>query len=96
MTLPVVLTPRALDELAAAVGHLVDRNFEAALALRARVEGTLDLLASGVLEGSPARLWTGENVRRFVVSPLILYYQREADALVVYAIHDGRRAPAEE
>ncbi len=93
--LRIVITPRAFEGLAAAVGHLLDRNVDAALRLRRDVEEALDLLASGTLEGRIATLSTGETTRRWVVAPLVIYYRRVGDELVVEFIHDGRRAPLE-
>jgi plasmid stabilization system protein ParE len=91
--LPVLFTERATEDLVGAVGYVLERNVRAAIALRKEIDGALALLAEGILEGARVTLITGEEVRRWVVSPLVIYYQRRPDALVVLYLHDGRRAP---
>lgn len=96
MTLPVLFTEPAREDLDHAISHLFWRNPRAALNLTDAVETSMQLLSAGTMEGAEVRLTTGEAVRRWVVAPLVIYYERRADALVVLYVHDGRRSPIEQ
>ena len=74
--IPVVLSPEALEDLGAALLYLHERRPPAARRLREQIEWALGLLA----EGAETELSTGEVVRRWVVAPYIVYYQRREDA----------------
>lgn len=90
-----VITAPAQEELDFVLGYLLVRNAEVALALLNAVEETVSLLAAGLLEGREVTLSTGERVRRSVVRTLVIYYRRDADALRVLHVRDGRRESLE-
>ncbi|MEZ4409818.1 MAG: type II toxin-antitoxin system RelE/ParE family toxin [Polyangiales bacterium] len=90
-----ILTDAALEDLDAAIGWLQRENPRAAEAVFAAIEEVIALVASGVVDGRPAKLPTGEVVRRFVARSFVIYYRRDPDALRVLHVHDGRRRPLE-
>lgn len=95
MKLRLELTETAVEGIAEALGYLADRNLAAALALRVTLQDTLTLLAEGLVDGPRRTLSTGEEVRRFVVRPLLVYYVRTPPTLRVLYVRDARRAPIE-
>jgi len=73
-----VIAFRALArrELAAQLMFLAARSPEAAVRLTGEVQSALQRLDAGVLEGAPLRLRSGRQVRRWLVSPLLVFYVR--------------------
>ena len=90
---PPVFTDAARDELAELVEYLGPRNPAALRGLLLAMERTLDLVATGYIEGARATLSTGEAARRCVVRHLIVYYRRTEGTVEVLHVWDGRREP---
>lgn len=95
MTLRVRFTDEAEEDLLGAIAYLADRNLSAALSLNRRVDELLSHVTDGVLDGRPVTLSDGERALRLVEFPLIVYYVRADDEIVVLRVLDGRRRPIE-
>lgn len=90
----IVFAPEAVEDLAAAVGYLHERNPAAAVTTADHVFATVERLAAGEFDGPESRLRrTGERVRSWPVRPYRIYYRREADTLVVLRLLHGARRP---
>lgn len=87
------LEPEAEADLDAHLEWLEEHNPAAAARFLGAFEHALALLRDGWAEGPPSALVTGEPVRRWVVSPLVLYYVREGDTLVVLRAPHERQEP---
>jgi plasmid stabilization system protein ParE len=75
--------PEAVDDLAAAIEYVQERNPRAAAAMATAVFEAIEKLAANEFEGPERELRiTGERVRSWPVRPYRIYYRREADALV--------------
>ncbi len=93
MKLRVDVMPEAAEALEARTAWLSERSADDALRFHDDVFNHLDLVALGLLEGPEHRLPSGELARRLVVPPLLIFYQREADAIRVVFVHDARQRP---
>lgn len=90
----IVLAPEAVDDLAASVEYLYQRNPEAARAMADGIFRVIDRLAATEFEGPECELRrTGERVRSWPARPYRIYYRREADTLVVLRIYHSARRP---
>jgi plasmid stabilization system protein ParE len=86
------LTPAARAAVASHLTWLEENNPPAAARFQGALENAIETLASGVVDGRPVRLQSGHPARRWYVRPLILYYQRHSDVVVVlHARHEARR-----
>lgn len=86
------LTPAAQAAIDAHLTWLEGHNQLAATRFQAAFENALETLASGVADGRPVQLTSGQRVRRWYVRPLILYYVRQgSDVVVLHARHEARR-----
>lgn len=88
-------TPEARDDLAEVLGHLADKDLVAAINLRRRVEQHLILVDEGYLECRSVKLARGQTAFRLVERPLVIFYQRDTEGIVVLRVRDGRQAPIE-
>ncbi|MCI0574055.1 MAG: type II toxin-antitoxin system RelE/ParE family toxin [Myxococcaceae bacterium] len=89
----VVFAPEAEADLLAALAFLAKRNPVAAARLAARVLTTVGRLADGEFDGPEQLLASGERVRSWPVPPWRIYYQRQADALLVLRVYHHARRP---
>jgi plasmid stabilization system protein ParE len=90
----IALAPEAVEDLAAVVEYLVERNPQAAAATADAVFSVVDKLASGEFDGPERELRsTGERVRSWPVRPYRIFYRREVDTLTVLRIHHSARRP---
>ena len=90
-----IFAPEAAAEFGELLAYVAAQDPATAASLRVRVERTLDLLARGLCTGREVHLKSGETVRRWVVPPLVLYYQSDTTELRVVRILRGTRAPIE-
>jgi plasmid stabilization system protein ParE len=92
----IAFAPEAVDDLAAAVEYLRERNPQAAATTAAVVFSTIDKLAACEFEGPESELRsTGERVRSWPARPYRIYYRRDGATLVVLRIyHSSRRSIA--
>lgn len=93
---PVVFSPEALADLGTAVLYLREQRPRAGQRLLDEINAVITLLADGVVEGPEVALSSGEIVRRWVLPPYVIYYERRPEALWIARIYHGRRAPLEE
>lgn len=89
------LEPAAQAELGAQLAWLEEHSPPAATRLQAVLENAFEMLASGVVDGRPVTLPSGRRVRRWYVRPLVLYYVRQGDEVVVLHAHHEARRPLE-
>jgi plasmid stabilization system protein ParE len=90
----VALAPEAVDDLAAAIEYLGERNPRAAAATAEAIFQAIDRLAARDFEGPERELrTTRERVRSWPVRPYRIYYRWEEDTLVVLRIHHSARRP---
>ncbi len=87
------LAPEAEAGLDEALAYLAARNPPAAGALLGRVLAALDRLDAAEINGREVHLQSGAPVRRWVVAPLVIFYERSARGLEVLHIRHGARAP---
>ncbi|HEU4407799.1 MAG TPA: type II toxin-antitoxin system RelE/ParE family toxin [Polyangiaceae bacterium] len=86
------LTDEARRELAAQVAYLASVNPDAARRLAAAVRGALKLLDGGKVDGPQVQLKDGPRVRRWLVSPLQLFDERDGNDVVVRRVrHESQR-----
>ncbi len=89
----IVFAPEALADLEATVEYIAERNPSAAREVGERVFAIVDQLAVGAFEGPEQVLRTGDRVSSWPVRPMRVYYEREADRLVVLRIYHQARQP---
>jgi len=88
------LAPEAVEDLAAAVAYLLERNPRAAATTADAIFAAIDKLAAHEFEGPARELrTTGERVYSWPVRPYRIYYRREGETLVVLRIHHSARRP---
>lgn len=88
------LAPEAVEDVAAAVAYLLERNPRAAATTADAVFAAIDKLAAREFEGPARELrTTGERVSSWPVRPYRIYYRREGEKLVVLRIHHSARRP---
>jgi len=79
----IALAPEAVEDLAAVVEYLVERNPQAATATADAVFSVIDKLASGEFDGPERELRsTGERVRSWPVRPYRIFYRRMHDGIM--------------
>ena len=83
----------ARRELAAQLAWLQPLSPQAASDLLERVQHVLTLLDQGVADGRPAVLKSGRQVRRFVVPPLVIFYDRRGDEVAIRRIRHMSQRP---
>jgi plasmid stabilization system protein ParE len=90
------LAPQARRDLHATLAYLAERNPRAGLDLHAGLLRTLDLLATGVLDGPEAALPAHGPCRRFYVHPWWVYYRRQPGGMleVLRLYHYARKPPS--
>ena len=90
----VAFAPEAVEDLAAAVEYLRERNPRAAAATADAVFAAVDRLAAHEFEGPESELrTTGERVRSWPVRPYRIYYRRDGENLIVLRIYHSARRP---
>ena len=90
----IVLAPEAVDDLAAAIEYLSERDPRAATTTADNVFHVIDRLATKEFEGPELELRrTGERVRSWPARPFRIHYRREGDSLVVLRIYRSSRRP---
>ncbi len=87
------LVPAAEAELVDAVRYISERNPRAGRALLERVLRTFDRLAEQEFEGRLVAMRDGKPVRRWPVPPLVVFYDRSADGVVILRIRHSARRP---
>jgi plasmid stabilization system protein ParE len=83
----------ARRELGAQIAHLASVAPEASDRLIAQLAHALSLLGSGVADGPELQLKDGRYVRRWLVSPLLLFYERDGRDVVVRRVRHGAQRP---
>lgn len=90
----IAFAPEAVDDLAAAVEYLMERNPQAAAKTAAAVLTAIDKLAEQRFDGPESTLrTTGERVRSWPVRPYRIYYRRDGETLVVLRVYHSARRP---
>jgi toxin ParE1/3/4 len=90
----IALAPEAVDDLAAVVEYLVERNPLAAAATADAVFAVIDRLAAEEFEGPESELRSsGERIRSWPVRPYRIFYRRESETLTVLRIQHSARRP---
>ena len=89
----VKVSPRAREDLRAAVTYLMGRHPIAAVDLKERLLTTIDELAAGTFQGAEVQLHSGRWVRSWPVTPYRIYYQRTTDQLRVIRVYHQARGP---
>jgi plasmid stabilization system protein ParE len=90
----VAFAPEAVEDFAAVVEYLQERNPRAAAATADAVFAVIDKLAARAFEGPESKLHaTGERVRSWPVRPYRIYYRRDGENLTVLRIYHSARRP---
>ncbi|HEX3903714.1 MAG TPA: type II toxin-antitoxin system RelE/ParE family toxin [Polyangia bacterium] len=90
----IAFAPEAVEDLAAVLEYLVERNPRAAAATADAVFAVMDRLAAGEFEGPERELGsTGERVRSWPVRPYRIFYSRESETLTILRVHHSARRP---
>jgi plasmid stabilization system protein ParE len=83
----------ARRELAQHLAWLLPLSPDAAARLLDHVHHVLALLDQDAAEGRPVVLKTGRTIRRFAVPPLVLFYDRRGDEVVVRRVRHMSQRP---
>jgi len=90
----ITLAPEAVDDLAAGIEYLQERNPQAAVEVAQSIFRAIDQLAAGEFEGPECTLrTTGERVHSWPARPYRIFYVRESGTLVVLRIYHSARRP---
>jgi plasmid stabilization system protein ParE len=87
------LTDEARRELGAQVAYLASVNPSVARRLSAAVRSALALLGGGKVDGPEVQFKDSRYVRRWLVPPLTLFYERDGRDVVVRRIRHGAQRP---
>ena len=89
----VTYTEEAVADLVEAITYLNERSPTAAAKLDAEIARCIERLADREFEGPVSRLRSGAVVRSWGVSPFRIYYQRNADELLIVRVYHQSRRP---
>jgi plasmid stabilization system protein ParE len=90
----VAFAPEAVEDLAAVVEYLQERNPRAAVTTADAVFAVINKLAAREFEGPESELRKiGERVRSWPVRPYRIYYRRDGENLTVLRIYHSARRP---
>jgi plasmid stabilization system protein ParE len=87
------MTVVARRELGAQVAFLASASPDAARRLAVDVRRAFELLGAGNVEGPEAQLRDGRYVRRWIVPPLLLFYERDGRDVLVRRVRHGAQRP---
>jgi plasmid stabilization system protein ParE len=91
--LKVTYTEEAIADIVEAIAYVNERNPTAAARLDAEIARCVERLADREFEGPVSRLRSGAVVRSWAVPPFRIYYQRQADELVILRVYHQSRRP---
>lgn len=90
----IAFAPESIDDLAAAIEYVHQRDPRAAVAMADNVFHAIDQLAGREFEGPEIELRrTRERVRSWPVRPFRIFYRWDADSLIVLRIYHSSRRP---
>jgi len=90
-----VLTRRALGDLAEIQRYIALDSPHAAAAVLDRLDGVIQQLLTGELQGPELRFANGRRARRWSVPPYRIYYRRSTDQTVIVRVYHQARRPIE-
>lgn len=89
----ILFLAEARAEYDAHLDYLASYDEHVAGAFEDRVGDVLGYIEAGVSLGTEAELPTGERVRRVYIRPLLFFYGRQGEDVLVYRVrHDARGA----
>jgi plasmid stabilization system protein ParE len=86
-------TAVARREIGEQLAYLGAINADAADRLEAEVLRALRLLATGKVDGPEVQLRDGRSVRKWVVPPFVIFYERDGQDVVVRRLRHGAQRP---
>lgn len=86
-------TEEAIADIVEAIAYLNERNPTAAANLDADIAQCIEHLAAREFDGPVSRLKSGALVRSWAVAPFRIYYQRNADELLIVRVYHQARRP---
>lgn len=90
----IVFAPEAVEDLAAAIEYLSERDARAAVATDRQRLPVIDRLAAREFEGPELELRrTGERVGSWPAPPFRIHDRREGDDLILLRIYHSSRQP---
>lgn len=90
------LTKRASADVLARAAWLVERDLAAAETFRVELEATLAFLCERPSAGRKTRIGgVPGGVRRWPLPPMVIYFTRRGDELIVYRVRHASRRPIE-
>jgi plasmid stabilization system protein ParE len=90
-----ILSPAALDDLGEIQAYIARDNPRAAAAEIARINGVIQRLVTGELQGPEVRLRSGQRAQRWPVLPYLIYYRRPRNRTTILRVYHGARRPIE-
>jgi plasmid stabilization system protein ParE len=91
--LKVTYTEEAVADIVQAITYLNERNPAVAAKLDADITRSIKRLADQEFEGPLSHLRSGAVVRSWAVPPFRIYYQRQADELLIVRVYHQSRRP---
>jgi plasmid stabilization system protein ParE len=83
----------ARRELGAQIAHLASVAPDASDRLIDQLAHAFSLLDSRIADGPEVQLKDGRYVRRWLVSPLLLFYERDGREVIIRRIRHGAQRP---
>ena len=90
-----ILAPEALADLKEIQRYIAEDNPRAAVATLDRLDGIMQRLANGALQGPETRLLDGRRVQGWSMPPYRIYYRRAAEQTVILRVYHQARRPVE-
>jgi plasmid stabilization system protein ParE len=90
-----VLTRDARADLTEIQRYIAQDSVRAAAAEIARLDGVIQQLLNGELQGRTVQLRSGRRAQRWTASPYLIYYRRTANRTVILRVYHGSRQPIE-
>jgi plasmid stabilization system protein ParE len=90
----IVLAPEAVEDLAAGIDYVRERDPRGAVAMADNVFRVIDSLAAREFEGPELTLRrSSEKVRSWPARPFRIHYRRDTETLIVLRIYHSSRRP---
>jgi plasmid stabilization system protein ParE len=90
-----IVSPAALADPEEIQEFIARDSPRAAAAEIARLDGVIQKLVTGELQGPEVRLRSGQRAQRWPVSPYLIYYRRTRNRTTILRVYHGARRPIE-
>ena len=90
-----VLTSGARADLDEILRFIAQDSPRAAVAMMARIDGVIQQLVAGELQGPEVQFRNGRRAQRWPVPPYRIYYRRTRTRTTILRVYHGARQPIE-